>query len=229
VVCSIQLQIPHGGSLLTCPNCKTLMNPSDRDLRFMNCGSCRSLLQFSLTLIRQQNVPQPILRCGRCQVSNYIPQSILNPIHQHHQYQPQQQQQQLPVASILSTPPTPRPIQQQQSLQQPIQQQQQQQLQTPQRRLSGSQRQQQNPSVVPSVASPPKLISIIDEKDENKAEEKKKMLVYYKVYQHIDIKVQLKYRNEIVILQNVVFVYVILKKVIWLKLYLAFTCFMKKN
>jgi len=146
------------------------MNPTDRDARFMNCGSCRSLLQFSLTLIRQQHLPQPILRCGRCQVSNYIPQSILNPPQQQH-HQPHHQQ--LPVASILSTPPTPRPIQQQQSLQQPIQQQQQ--LQTPQRRLSGSQRQQQNPSVVtPSVVSPPKLIAIIDEKEENKAEEKKK-------------------------------------------------------
>jgi len=150
VVCSLQLQVPLGGSLVTCPNCKSLMNPNDRDLRFMNCGSCRSLLQFSLSLIRSQHSPQPILRCGNCQVSNYIPQSLLNPTQQH-----QQPHHPLPVASVI-TPSTPRVVA-------PTVQPSPQSLPTP-RRLSSSQPRSQSPQ--PNVVSPPKLIAIIDEKEE---------------------------------------------------------------
>jgi len=132
VTCSLQLRVPPGATLITCPNCRTLMNQNDRDLRFMNCGSCRSLLQFSLQLIRSNNSPQPILQCGRCHITNYIPQSILSPQRpltiatpsviqsgvqstpiptprrhslthsQHGQGQQQQQQQQQPV--VVSTP-----------------------------------------------------------------------------------------------------------------------------
>jgi len=79
VTCSLQLRLPSGATLITCPSCRTLMNPNDRDLRFMNCGSCHSLLQFSLQRIRSSNSLQPILQCGRCRITNYIPQSILSP------------------------------------------------------------------------------------------------------------------------------------------------------
>jgi len=80
VTCSLQLHIPPGQTLVTCPTCRTVMNPYDRDLRFMKCGSCRSLLQFSLTTARSSTSSQaPIVRCGRCDTPNYIPQSILHP------------------------------------------------------------------------------------------------------------------------------------------------------
>jgi len=80
VTCSLQLHVPSGHSLLTCPNCKTVFNPYDRDARFMKCGSCRSLLQFSLSHARSSSVgSQPTVRCGRCDTPNYIPQMIVNP------------------------------------------------------------------------------------------------------------------------------------------------------
>jgi len=79
VTCSLQLRIPPGQNLITCPSCRTVMNPYDRDLRFMKCGSCRSLLQFSLSRARSSG-QGPVVRCGRCDTPNSVPQSILHPI-----------------------------------------------------------------------------------------------------------------------------------------------------
>jgi len=55
-----------------------IMNPYNRDLRFLKCTSCSSFLQFSLSLARANSSTSPFVACGRCDTPNIIPSSILN-------------------------------------------------------------------------------------------------------------------------------------------------------
>jgi len=79
IICNLKLQVPLGSTLLTCPSCKTISNPYDRDLRFMKCVACHTLLQFSLQLARMSNSSQPIITCGQCKTPNDIPRNVLRP------------------------------------------------------------------------------------------------------------------------------------------------------
>jgi len=79
VTCNLKLQVPSGATLLTCPSCKTIMNPYNHDLRFLKCTSCASFLQFSFSLARSPSSTSPFVSCGRCDTPNLIPSSMLNP------------------------------------------------------------------------------------------------------------------------------------------------------
>lgn len=79
VTCNLKLQVPSGATLLTCPSCKMIMNPYNRDLRFLKCTSCSSFLQFSFMLACSNSSTSPFVACGRCDTPNLIPSSVLNP------------------------------------------------------------------------------------------------------------------------------------------------------
>jgi len=76
VTCGLQLHVPKEQTLLTCPACRTVMNPYNRDLRFMQCASCRSLLQYPLSTLRGSSDDRPMVRCGKCDTPNHVPHVV---------------------------------------------------------------------------------------------------------------------------------------------------------
>eukprot|EP00456_Euglypha_rotunda_P004476 TRINITY_DN10750_c0_g1_i7.p1 TRINITY_DN10750_c0_g1~~TRINITY_DN10750_c0_g1_i7.p1 ORF type:complete len:287 (+),score=9.97 TRINITY_DN10750_c0_g1_i7:85-861(+) len=73
VNCGLTLQVAPGQTLITCPSCQTVMNPTDRDQRFLQCATCKSLLQYSASKAVGSD---PIIACGRCHTPNHLPSTL---------------------------------------------------------------------------------------------------------------------------------------------------------